>query len=122
MLLICVLKQNLQLLLDFCDKFLIFCIRQINFAGIHLEHAAVVGTIDILRGEVEMQVAQLVAIGTVVDLLGIEGTLHGAGCLGDIGHKVVALLVVQLVQVVHVAIVGNEATAAIGLLLEEEET
>ena len=107
--------------LDGIDEFLVFGIGEIDLTGIHLEDAAIIGTIDILGSEVEMQVAEFVAIGAIVDLLGIEGTLHGTGSLSNIGHKVVALLVVELVEVIDMVVITYKATSAIGLLLEEEE-
>ena len=70
----------------------------------------------------EMQVTQLVAVGTIVDLLRVESLLHGTRHLSHVGHEVVALLVGQLVQVVHMSVIGHEAAPAVGLLLEEEHT
>ena len=72
---------------DFVDKLLIFCIREVDFSGIHLERASVVGAVDILGSQMEVKVRQLVAIGTIVDFLRVESLLHGSCHLGDIGHK-----------------------------------
>ncbi len=69
-----------------------------------------------------MQVRKFVTIGTIVNLLWIESFLHGTRNVGHISHELVTFIVAQFVQVVHVAIVGHEATATIGLLLEQECT
>lgn len=108
--------------LDSIDEFLIFGISEINLTWVHLENATIIGSIDILWSEVKMQVAEFVAVGAIVDLLGIEGTLHSAGSLSDVGHKVVTLLVVEFIEVVDMMVITYKATSAIGLLLEKEET
>jgi len=113
-------SQPLQVGFDLLYETLVFGIREIYLAGVHLERAAVVGAADILRRQVEVQMRQLVAVGTVVDLLGVEGFLHGTGHLGHVGHEGVAVVVAELVQVVHMVLVGHEAAATVGLLLEEE--
>ena len=110
----------LQVSLDLLNHFLILGIAEVHIAGIHLERAAVVGTVHILRSQVKMQVRQLVAIGAIIDFLRVESLLHGTRHSGHIGHKGVTLLVRELVEVVHVVLVGHKAAAAIGLLLEKE--
>ena len=108
--------------LDGIDEFLVFGIGEINLTWIHLENSAIIRSIDILWSKVEMQMAEFVAVGSIVDLLGIEGTLHSTGSLSYIGHKVITLLVVEFVEVVDMVVVAYKATSAIGLLLEKEET
>ena len=108
--------------LDGIDELLVLGVGEIDLPGIHLEDSAIIGTIDILRCEVEMEVAELVAVSAVIDFLRIEGALHGTCGLSYVGHEVVALLVVELVEVIDVVVVADEATSAIGLFLEKEET
>lgn len=69
-----------------------------------------------------MQVAELVAVSTIVDLLWVECLLHSAGSLSYIGHEVVTLLIVELIEVIDVLVVADEATATVSLLFEEEQT
>lgn len=52
--------HNLKILLHLIDEFLIFRIGKIYLARIHLECAAVVRTVNVLRSEVEMQVRELI--------------------------------------------------------------
>ena len=108
----------LQVFLNLVNQFLIFSIREIHFSRIHLEGTAKIGTALILGSQMEMQVRQLVAIGTIVNLHRVEGFLHSASHTCHVCHKGVAVGIAQLVQVVHVVFVGYEATAMIGLLLK----
>ena len=66
--------------------------------------------------------AELVAVGTIVDFLRVERLLYGSGHLRHVGHEGVALLVGEFVEVVDMAVVGHQAPATIGLLLEKEYT
>lgn len=108
--------------LDGIDELLIFGIRKINLARIHLEDSAIIRTIDILGSKMEVEMAQLVTISSVVNLLGIEGALHGTSSLSHISHEIVALLVVEFIKVVDMLIIADEATATVCLLLEKEKT
>ena len=56
-----------------------------------------------------MQMAEFVAVGSIVNLLGIEGTLHSTGSLSYIGHKVITLLVVEFVEVIDMVVVAYKA-------------
>ena len=104
------------------DELLVFLVGEIHLAGIHLECAAVVRPVHVFGSEMEMEVAELVAVSPIVDFLRIKGFLHGTGHLGHVGHERVALIVAQLIEVVHMTIVSHEATAAVGLLLKKENT
>ena len=68
----------------------------------------------------EMQVRKFVTVGTVIDLLRIECLLHGTGHLSHISHEGIAIFVTQFIQVVHMVLIGHEATATIGLFLKEK--
>ena len=100
------------------DHLGVFGVGEIHFARIHLENAAVVRSIHILGSQVEMQVAEFVGIGAVVDFLGLEKALHSACNVRYIGHEEVALLVAQFVQVVDMLVVRYQTAAMIGLLLK----
>ena len=110
----------LQIGLDFLNHLGILGVREIHFARIHLEGAAEVGTVNILWSQVEVEVREFVAVGCIVDFFGIEGLLHGAGNADNVSHESIALFVAQFVEVVDMILVGDETTAAIGLLLEKE--
>ena len=69
-----------------------------------------------------MKVRQFVRISAVIDLLRIEYFLHRAGHPYDIGHECVPFFVAEHVQVVYVVFVGNQATPAIRLFLEQEQS
>ena len=60
------LTACLQILLDGVDELLVFLVGEIYLARVHLEGAAVVGTVDIFRSQVEVQMAQFVAVGAIV--------------------------------------------------------
>lgn len=85
--------KPLQEFLDGSNQLLVLGIRQIHLARIHLEHASVIRTVHILGRQVEMKVRQLVAVGSIVDFLRLEGLLHGTGHTGHIGHKGIAVFV-----------------------------
>jgi hypothetical protein len=70
----------------------------------------------------EVKVRERVREGAVVNLFRVEGTLHGACSLSHVSHEVVALLVIKFIKVVHVLVIGYEATSSVCLLLEKEET
>lgn len=112
----------LQTSLHRLDKLSILLIREIYLARIHLECAAIVGAIYILGSKMEVQVAEFIAVGTIVDLFGIERLLHSTRSLSHIGHKGIAFLIGELIEVVHMLVISYKATAVIGLLLKQEKT
>ena len=112
---------HLQILLDEFYHLLVLFVREIDLAWVHTEEARVVRSADVLWCKVEVEVRECVRECAVVDLLRVEGTLHGTCSLCDVGHKVVALLVVELVEVIDVSVVCHEASAVVCLLLEEED-
>ena len=107
---------------DFLYHVLVFRVGEIHFARVHLESAAIVGSIHILWGKMEVEVGEFVAVSAIVDFLRVENLLHGTGGLSHISHESVSLLVAQLVQVVHVPVIAHEAASVVSLLLEKENT
>ena len=97
---------------------MILSIREIHLAWIHLERAAIVRTIHILRSQMEMQVGQLVAVGTIVDFLRIESLLHRTRHLSHVCHEGITLLVRKFIQIVHMAIISHQATTAVCLFFK----
>ena len=69
----------------------------------------------------EVQVREFVGVGAVVDFGRIERGLHGLSRAGDILHEQVSLGVRELEELVDVVAVGDDAAAAISLLLEKVE-
>ena len=102
------------------NHIVVFGICEVHLARIHLEDATIVRSIDIFWSEVEMQVRELVAIGTIVDLRGIECLLHGTGHTRHICHKGIAVFIGEFVEVVHMVLIGHKTTTAIGLFLKQE--
>ena len=113
---------DLKICLDFLNHFLVLSIGEIHLTRIHLERAAVVGAIDILGSQMEVEVRQLVAVGTIVDFLRIESALHGTGYTSHIGHEGITLFIGEFVEVVHMVFLSHEATTTIGLFLKKERT
>lgn len=68
-----------------------------------------------------MEVAQFVRVSSVVDFLRLEQFLHGTCDLCDVGHEEVTLLIIKFIKVVDMMVVSDEASSAVGLLLEKED-
>ena len=85
----------------------VFSVGEIHFARIHLESAAVIRSIHVFGRQMEMQVAQFVRLSAVIDLLGLEEFLHSARHIGYIRHERIALLIGQLVEVVHMLVISH---------------
>ena len=69
----------------------------------------------------EVQVRELVGVGSVVDFGGVECGLHRFRGAGDVCHEEITLRVGQLEELVDVMSVGDDATATVGLLFEQVE-
>lgn len=115
-------SAGLQGLAEGLNHFGVLGVSEVHLAGIHTESTAIVGTVNVLGRKVEMEMRELIGISAVVNLLGIEYTLHGTGDLCYVSHKSIALVIGQLVEIVDMPIVSHQATSVVGLLLEQEST
>ena len=96
---------------DLFDHFGVFGIGEVGFAGVHLEDAAVFVAALVFGYEVEVEVAACVAIGAVVDLLGVEGFMKGAGCIGYVGKEEIALLLADVYDLAYVILICYDYSA-----------
>ena len=71
--------------------------------------------------QVEVHVAAGVAIGPVVDFVGVEGGVEGLGHPIHVGKEGAALRVGELRHVTGVLLIGHDAAAGVALLLEKHQ-
>ena len=104
----------LQSGLDLFDHFRIFCLGQVSLTGVHGKGSAPLEFILVLGYQMEMQVAAAVAIGAVVDLIGIECLVDGIGCLSHIREEQVPLLVGNVYQLRNMIFISNKKSGGGG--------
>ena len=107
--------------LDLLDHLVVLGVGELLQAGVHGEGSAPLVLVLVLGNQVEVQVAAAVAVGAVVDLVGMEGLVDGAGSLSHIGEEGVALLVGDVHQLGNMILVGHDDTAGMALLLEQDQ-
>ena len=112
---------NLEVVLDLLDHLGVLGIGQRLQAGIHGEGSAPLELALVLGHQVEVQVAAAVAVGTVVDLVGMEGLVDGIGSLSHIGEEGVALLIGDVDQLGNMVVVSHDDAAGMALLLEQDQ-
>ena len=114
--------MELQVVLDLLDHGGVLFLGQVLAAGVHGEGRAPLELVGLVLGnQVEVQVAAAVAVGAVVDLVGMEGLVQGVGSLVHVGEVGVAILVGDVDHLRNVILVGHDDTAGMALLLEQDE-
>ena len=114
-------SSSLQRRFDLLDHGGVFLVAQEGLAGVHGEDAAPLKAVPVLGHEVHVQVAARVAVGAVVELLGVEGRVDGLGGAVHVGKERVALRLRDVGDLAHMVLVGHDAAAGMALLLEEDE-
>ena len=98
----------LQCSLDLFDHLGILCIGQLTSAGIHGKGGTPLEFILVFGYQVEMQMAAAIAVGTVVDLIGMECLMDGLCGGGHIGKEEVTLFITDVHQLRHMILVCHD--------------
>ena len=79
-------RFRLQVVLDLLDHGGVRFLAEVLAAGVHGEGRAPLELVGLVLGnQMEVQMAAAVAVGAVVDLVGMEGLVQGIGGLVHIG-------------------------------------
>ena len=111
---------DVQLSLQLCDHLCVLLIGQMNRIRIgDLKTTAELKATFVFRNDMEMQVRQLVAVSTQIDLGAAPQLLDSACGISDIVHVVMALLLGQVGQLSQMLINSNNTASLVRLILEQ---
>ena len=111
---------DVQLSLQLCDHLCVLLLGQMNRIRIgNLKTAAELKAAFVLRNDMEMQVRQLVTVGTQIDLGATPQLLDSACGISDVVHVVMALLLGQVGQLRQMLVNGDNTASLVCLILEQ---
>ena len=112
--------SRLQVRFDLLDHLRILFVRQVGTARIHLEDAAPLILIFILRNQVHVQMASGISVCAIVYLIRMERCVDGIRCACHVCEKCISLLVADVYDLAHMIFVCNDTSSRMALLLDRK--